>query len=542
MAQPLAPLAPASAPPTRVVFTGHVDHGKSTLIGRLLHDTESLPHGKVEAVRASCARRGVPFEWAFVMDAFKAERDQNVTIDTAQVWFATAARRYVIIDAPGHREFLKNMVTGAAQADAAVLVVAADEGIRDQTRRHGQLLSLLGIQQVVVVINKMDVVGWDRRIHAALEAEARAWLQGLGLSPTAFVPVAARTGQNLARAGAESRPWYGGPTVTEALDAIRPHPRPIDEPLRLPVQDVYRFDERRIVAGRVEAGSVAVGDELRVLPGAKTARVVSLEGWPARPPERAEAGQCVGMVLDPPLFVERGQVFVHAHAPRDRPTPTVTSSLRARLFWMGARPLQVGRPVKLKLATAAVQATVRAVLRRVDAETLAEVTTEATADPTTEASGRIERDDVAEVWLDLAAPLAVDLARDVPELGRFVLVDGYDLAGGGLVLEALPLPGVSEQPAAPHAPRSGVSTGETGEIVWLDGASHASRPHGGGLTLDPHAPTWPSAVPRAAIPALARHLAAAGHRVVAVATPDTPPPPDATWRERTSTPPAGSPR
>src|SRR5512147_1768509 len=147
-----------TTPPLKIVIVGHVDHGKSTLIGRLFHDTGSVPEGKTEAIRAMCERRGMPFEWAFLMDALKAERDQGITIDVSHIHFRTRQREYVLIDAPGHREFIKNMVTGAAQADAAVLVVDAREGMQEQTRRHAYLLHLLGIHQVAVVVNKMDLV------------------------------------------------------------------------------------------------------------------------------------------------------------------------------------------------------------------------------------------------------------------------------------------------------------------------------------------------------------------------------------------------
>src|SRR5580704_12898575 len=146
----------------RIVIVGHVDHGKSTLVGRLLHDTGSLPEGKFEQIQTVCRNRGVPFEWAFLMDALQAERDQNITIDVSQIWFNSPNRPYVIIDAPGHKEFLKNMITGAASADAALLLIAADEGVREQSKRHAYLLSLLGIKQVIVAVNKMDLVAWSR--------------------------------------------------------------------------------------------------------------------------------------------------------------------------------------------------------------------------------------------------------------------------------------------------------------------------------------------------------------------------------------------
>ncbi|HUN52600.1 MAG TPA: GTP-binding protein, partial [Candidatus Sulfotelmatobacter sp.] len=205
----------------KLVVVGHVDHGKSTLVGRLLHETDSLPPGKVEAIQAMSERRGMPFEWAFVMDALQAERDQGITIDTTQIWLRTPRRDTVIIDAPGHKEFLKNMVTGAAQADAALLVIDAQEGVREQSRRHGYLLHLLGLRQVAVVVNKMDLVDFDEARFRSLEREIQSYLGGLRLTASAIVPVVARDGDNI-RHRSSRLAWYGGPTIIEALGNFHP--------------------------------------------------------------------------------------------------------------------------------------------------------------------------------------------------------------------------------------------------------------------------------------------------------------------------------
>ena len=244
----------AAARTLRVVIAGHVDHGKSTLIGRLLHDTGALGPERVTAVEAMSKKRGMPFEWSFLIDALQAERDQGITIDTAEVQFRTPRRRYVIIDAPGHAEFLKNMVSGAAGADAALLLVDAREGTLEQSRRHALILGLLGITQVVVAINKMDLVGYDQARYQAVVDEISAYLGSVGITPSAVVPVAARHGENIATRSA-LMPWHDGPSLVEALDGLEAAPTPTDQPLRLPVQDVYKFDERRIVAGRIESGA-----------------------------------------------------------------------------------------------------------------------------------------------------------------------------------------------------------------------------------------------------------------------------------------------
>src|SRR6202046_3324748 len=201
---PTTPLSPAAAPMSaateqlKIVIVGHVDHGKSTFVGRLFHDTGSLPEGKLAQLEAVAKRRGVPFEWANLMDALQAERDQNITIDTAQIWFQTRKRQYVIIDAPGHKEFLKNMITGAANAEAALLLIDAHEGVQEQSRRHGYLLSMLGIRQIAVLVNKMDLQDYSQQRFEQIERDYRAFLAGIGVQPKLFIPMAAKIGDNIA--------------------------------------------------------------------------------------------------------------------------------------------------------------------------------------------------------------------------------------------------------------------------------------------------------------------------------------------------------
>ena len=258
-------------PQVRIVIVGHVDHGKSTLVGRLLHETGSLPEGKLEMLKEVSARRGMPFEWSFLLDALQTERDQGITIDTTQIRFRTRSRDVVLIDAPGHAEFLRNMITGASQADGAVLIIDALEGVRDQTRRHGYLLHLLGIKQVAIVVNKMDRVDFSADRFKEISDEISAHLIGLGVTPSAVIPISARDGDGVA----EHTPrigWYRGPTVVEALDALEPA-RPLEQlALRLPVQAIYKFDDRRIVAGRIESGHLSTGDEIVIMPAGKIAK------------------------------------------------------------------------------------------------------------------------------------------------------------------------------------------------------------------------------------------------------------------------------
>ncbi len=403
----------------RVVVVGHVDHGKSTLIGRLLHDTDSLPDGKLEELKQICGRRGTDaLEWSFVLDSFQAERDQAVTIDTTQIWFSTAARDYVIIDAPGHREFLKNMISGAAAADAAVLVVDATEGIREQTRRHAYLLSLLGLRQIVVVVNKMDLAGYDAKIFERVSMDVRDYLGSIGLSPSMIVPISAREGDMIAGRN-EALSWYPGKTVVEALDSFEISTPPIAKPLRFPVQDVYRQGDRRIIVGRIETGILRKGDRLYFSPTNEAATVTGLEIWPSDPNKvEARAGEVIGVTLNERLFVERGHIGAHEDS-----LPMLSNVFRVNLFWISHAPLRIGNTYKIRYGTSEAMVTVQSIDRVIDTEDLSQDVS----------SGDVGRNAVAEVTLRARELLPIDPYTHNARMGRVVLYDGYDIAGGGTI-------------------------------------------------------------------------------------------------------------
>jgi bifunctional enzyme CysN/CysC len=411
----------------QLVISGHVDHGKSTLVGRLLADTGSLPDGKLEQVRALCARTSKPFEYAFLLDALKDERAQGITIDAARVFFKSATRHYIIIDAPGHIEFLKNLITGAARAEAALLVIDAHEGIQENSRRHATMLSMLGIRQIAVVVNKMDLADYGQERFDQVVAEFGAFLAQLKVTARTWIPISARCGANVARRAAEM-PWYSGPTVLEALEQFRPEPPAEDRPFRLPVQDVYKFtnfgDDRRIVAGTVESGCASVGDELIFYPSGKRARIQSVEGFSAPDQATVAAGRAVGVTVAPQIYTSRGELAARA----DEPAPGVTSRVRVNVFWLGRSPLVPRKDYVFKLGTARVPMRVEAIHRVIDASDLGE----------TGGRAGVERHQVAECTFKLHRAIAFDASSDLAGTGRFVIVDDFDIRGGGIIAEGLP--------------------------------------------------------------------------------------------------------
>ena len=413
-------------PQMNIVIVGHVDHGKSTIIGRLLADTNSLPEGKLEQVKANCERNSKPFEYAFLLDALKDEQAQGITIDAARVFFGTENRDYIIIDAPGHIEFLKNMVTGASRAESAFLVIDAHEGIQENSRRHGYMLSMLGISQVCVLINKMDLVDNSRQVFKKILKKYTKFLKDIGIDDVVYIPVSGREGCNIASLST-SMPWYEGHTVVQQLDLFTKKKEKADLPFRMPVQDVYKFtnyeDDRRIVAGTIETGALNIGDEVVFYPSGKKSRVRSLEGFNFDPGTRAEAPMSLGFTMDKQIYVTRGELAVKSGEKK----PMVASRLRVNLFWLGREPMRPDHDYLFKLGTTRVMARLADVLRVIDASDLS----------STAMKEFISQHDVAECILKLGKACAFDVVDDIPQTSRFVIVDDYQISGGGIVLEAL---------------------------------------------------------------------------------------------------------
>ncbi len=410
----------------QVVVVGHVDHGKSTVIGRLMADLGTLPESKIEQVRSYCASNSRPFEFAFLLDALKNEQSQGITIETARCFCRTSRREYIINDAPGHIEFLKNMITGASRAETALLVIDVQEGVQENSRRHGYLLSMLGIRQVAILLNKMDLVNFDQSVYEAVRSEYGLFLANLGVYPASFIPISARDGENLV-SRSSSTPWYEGPTVSEQMDAFEKDSLDWSRPLRLPVQDIYKFTEeddgRRIVVGSIETGGVAVGDDVVFHPSGKTSRVRSIEAFNSPPRARETAGRAVGLTLDPQVYLTPGELMCRA----GEMSPGVATRFRANLFWLGRSPMLPDKRYKLKIGSARRPVELVHVESVIDAGDLSSV----------KGKQQIDRHDVAECVLETAKPVAFDCVSDLERTSRFVIVDGYEIAGCGTVLEGL---------------------------------------------------------------------------------------------------------
>jgi len=409
-----------------IVIVGHVDHGKSTVIGRLLADTGSLPEGKLESVKEYCRKNSRPFEYAFLLDALKDEQAQGITIDTARCFFKTRKRDYIIIDAPGHIEFLKNMVTGASRAEAALLVIDAKEGIRENSKRHGHIVSMLGIRQVVVLVNKMDLVDFDKDVFNSITAEFTEFLNKVNIKPVNFIPISAFNGDNIAGSSANTL-WYDGPTVLEQLDGFANKKENQELPFRMPVQDIYKFteegDDRRIVAGTVLSGAISTGDEVVFLPSKKRSIINSIEGFNINPRDTAYADEAIGVTLKTQIYIKPGELMVKANEKQ----PSVSSRFKVNIFWMGKAPLIKNKNYKLKIGTMRIAVKLVEILNIIDA---AELNIDTFKD-------QVERHDVAECILETAKPIAFAPISEIELTGRFVIVDRYEISGGGIILEGV---------------------------------------------------------------------------------------------------------
>jgi sulfate adenylyltransferase large subunit len=392
-----------------IVIVGHVDHGKSTLIGRLLYDTNSIPESIVDEVKQVSEELGKEMEFAYLLDSLKEEREQNITIDTTQIFFNTEKRDYVIIDAPGHVEFIKNMITGASQAETAVLIVDAHEGIKDQTKRHSYIIEMLGLKQVVVVVNKMDKVGYSKDMFEKVKNNLIDFLKKINIKPKYVIPISALKGDNIVR-NSENMPWYNGITIIDALNSFQVRKSLDDLPLRFPVQDVYD----NIIVGKIETGVLHNKEEVFILPHNVKTKVSLIKEW-KKNLEKAEAGRSIGIILNDSFNVNRGEVVCSGKLPE------VLKEFNANIFWMSEKTFN--RNLTLKCATQQVDCKIK-INKRIDSSSFDEI------DDCTQ----LKETDIGKVTIKTDKPVVVENFYDIEALGRFVLLEKQEVLGAGIVL------------------------------------------------------------------------------------------------------------
>ncbi|VVB55433.1 Elongation factor 1-alpha [uncultured archaeon] len=412
----------AEKPHLNLAVIGHIDHGKSTLVGRLMFETGAVPPHIIEKYREEAKAKGKEsFVFAWVMDSLKEERDRGITIDVAHQRFDTAKYYFTVVDCPGHRDFVKNMITGASQADAAILVVAGKEGVQSQTKEHVFLSRTLGINQLIIAINKMDEVNYDKARYDAVKADVSTLLKMVGYKPDEmnFIPTSAFKGDNLAKPS-ENTKWYTGPTLLAALDLLKLPEKPTSLPLRIPVQDAYTISGIGTVpVGRVETGVMKPGDKIIFMPAKAVGEVKSIEmhhqeikeavpgdniGWNVRGVEKKDIrrGDVCGPVAKPPTVADEftAQIVVLQH-------PSAIS---------------IGYTPVLHCHTAQVAGTITSILKKLDPKT---------GQTAAENPDFIKAGDAAIVTIKPAKPLCIEKVKDIPQLGRFAIRDmGMTIAAG----------------------------------------------------------------------------------------------------------------
>ena len=447
----------------RVLTCGSVDDGKSTLIGRLLFECGHIPDDVMAALERDSRKYGTVgggIDYALLVDGLSAEREQGITIDLAYRYFETPRRRFILADAPGHEQYTRNMLTGASLADVAVLLVDARRGLLVQTRRHATIASLLGVRQIVLAVNKMDLVGFDRAVFDDIAQAFRDFAARLGDLAVTAIPVCAREGDNVIAASARMA-WYDGPSLLAALEQADLPDALAQRPFRMDVQWVNRSSaDFRGYAGTVASGSVRPGDRLvnalsRV--GATVARIVTMDG------DLAEAahGTPVTLVLDHEIDVSRGDVLAEA------PMLEVADELIAQIAWMDATPLFRGRSYLLRLGARTVTATVTDIAHRLDVDTLAEV-----------AARELQLNEIGRITLSLSQPVAFEPYRLNREMGGFILIDRLtrNTVGAGMIEQAARAPGdvLFQFTTVDKTARSALM-GQRPAVLWFTGLSGAGK-------------------------------------------------------------------
>lgn len=406
-----------------LVVCGHVDHGKSTLIGRLLVDTRSLSKDKLKDFKNLSRVFGEEVSLAHLSDQLKEERKENMTIETTQIFIHTKKYHYRLIDIPGHLGFIKNSLTGASQADAALLVVDIQDGIQVQTHRHMHLLSFLGIKKAIVLINKMDLKDYSQECFTRFAADLQSFLIALDLEPVSIIPISAKLGENVCR---ESRrmPWYQGPFLSEAIHELccekTTRGREQEDLLRFPVQDIYQLEGARVIVGRIATGTMVVGQPVVLLPQRANAKLRSILSFPVNK-RSAGPGENLGVIIDRDVEVQRGNMISTKAASLKR-----ISFFIGNILWLDTNPLFVQKDIRVQCSTQVFTCRVMRILKRVNpADSLA----------VEQGAHSVEQNQAAIIEFEVLGTAFLEIFEEVPEFGRFTMEDERGLLGVGTVLQ-----------------------------------------------------------------------------------------------------------
>jgi bifunctional enzyme CysN/CysC len=449
----------------RFITCGSVDDGKSTLIGRLLYESNMLFDDQISQLEADSKKvgtQGGELDFALLVDGLSAEREQGITIDVAYRFFATARRKFIVADTPGHEQYTRNMITGASTANLAVILIDARKGVLTQTRRHSHLVSLIGIKRVVLAINKMDLVDYDRATFERIDADYRAFATELGFEQIVSIPLSALRGDNVIVPGTHM-PWYDGPTLMQHLDTVQLDVRATEhEPFRLPVQWVNRPHLNfRGYAGSIVSGEIRTGERIRVLPSGKESRVTSVIK-PSGESDVARAGEAVTLTLADEIDISRGDVIASADAP-----PEVADQFEATVVWMHDEPLLPGRPYLVKLGTHTVGATCATPKYKIDVNTREHL-----------AARTLGLNEIGVLNLSFDRPVAFDPYSENRHTGGFIVIDRFtnDTVGAGMLHFALRRAHNVHWQAVDVDRRARAELKrQTPRLVWLTGLSGAGK-------------------------------------------------------------------
>ena len=399
----------------KIVIVGHVDHGKSSFVGRFLHDIGEVSAERVSELRKASEKRGIEFEHAFLLDALQDERNQGITIDTTRIFFKTKMRKYIFIDAPGHKEFIRNMITGAASADIAILIVDVNEGIKQQTKKHTYLLKLLGIESVITIYNKMDKIGYNEKKYNDVKSKLDSFLSRIKVNCYSSIPVSSKFGDNISFKSKNMK-WYKGKTFIEELDSYDIDRHVDSKFLRFPVQDIYKIGEKRIIVGKLELGKITRGTELIFLPSNEKVKVKTLEAWPKADKEYKE-GDCLGITLSEEIFVDKGNLASDIYKP-----PKLMNRFESNIFWLSNKKIFLNKKYFMKINTGEYEVTINEVTKIIDTESL-----------DLKKNKNVEKNDICEIVIHSSQLIPIDEYIFNKSTARFCLLDDEEIVAGGII-------------------------------------------------------------------------------------------------------------